>query len=69
MNVEGKKKIFALWTRCGETPDKQLAPIRYMPLDFDTNHIPMLSDGSFKNRPDEHSQIGFMFVISDGENR
>lgn len=58
MTLKGKKKTLLLLQGCREAyakiPASNLASLRYVPLDFDTINIPVISAGSFQNLPDKH---------------
>lgn len=73
MDIQGKKKTVELLTGCHEAnaniPEEQLESLRYVPPDFDNIHIRVFSDASFQNLPDRHPQIGFIFVLSDGNDK
>lgn len=43
----------------------KLAVLKYIPLDEQSSHIRMYSDGSFQNLGTKHSQIGFIIGIAD----
>lgn len=73
MALQGAKKTVALLCSCHEAyvliSHGNLASLRYVPLNFDTIHIRLFSDGSFQNLPDKHSQIGFVFILADGNEK
>lgn len=41
--------------------DEKLASLRYVPLDFPSINIRVVSYSSFQNLPDKNTQIGFVF--------
>lgn len=47
---------------------EKLANLRCVPLDFGTVHIGVFYDGSFQNLPAKQSQVGFVFLLADGDN-
>lgn len=48
--------------------EKKLVALNYVPLGFQTFHIRLLSDASFQNLHEKHSQIGFVVALSDKYN-
>jgi len=54
-------------TRCvlRMAKDDALAMITYVPLDYETIHIRVYSDGAFQTLSTKHSQIGFLVFLAD----
>lgn len=73
MALQGTTKTVALLQSCCAAYQNvaidKLASLGYAPLEFDTIHIRVFTDGSLENLPDKLSQIGFLFVLIDGDNR
>lgn len=69
MALHGKTKRVALFNRCSEAyakiPSDNLSSLSYVPLNFDSIHLGMFSDGSFQNIPDKRSQVGYIFVLAE----
>lgn len=73
MSMKGKKRTVSLLQRCKEAYEKvateHQALHSYVQLDFDTMQIRVSSNGSFQNLPDNHSLIGFLFLLADVQDR
>lgn len=70
--LQGKPKTVNLLQICPHeyknVTIEKLASLRYVPLDFDTIHVKVYTEGSLQNLPDKHSQIGLIFILADGDN-
>lgn len=73
MEPQGMQETTTLLNFCRQAYSQiqlhQLALLRNASLEFDTIHIRVYSNVSFLNLPEKHSQIGFVFVLADGNDK
>lgn len=69
VSLQGTVKQVSLLSLASEAlqhaKDKSLASLSNVPLDFGSIHIRIYADGAYQNLKDKHSQIGFVFTLSD----